>query len=137
MLAVCRGEQGFNVAMGGGLIQDVPTYLGEQVKAGKIAEDRATVIEDTGIGWGDNKKPCDTPHYRVTVDGLVHSGGNGLFRRIAPFASGLGGHAVLQDSQHATASSRMPYSSASSSIAAVCPATTAENLPPQNPNRAG
>ena len=55
MLAVCRGEQGFNVAMGGGLIQDVPTYLGEQVKAGKIAEDRATVIEDTGIGWGDNR----------------------------------------------------------------------------------
>ena len=80
MLAVCRGEQGFNVAMGGGLIQDVPTYLGEQVKAGKIAEDRATVIEDTGIGWGDNKKPCDTPHYRVTVDGLVHSGGNGYHK---------------------------------------------------------
>ena len=34
------------------------------------------------------------------VGGTVHGGGNGLFRRIAPFASGLGGHAVLQDSQH-------------------------------------
>ena len=42
MLAVCRGEQGFNIAMGGGLIQDVPTYLGEQVKAGNIAQDRVT-----------------------------------------------------------------------------------------------
>ena len=38
------------------------------------------MIEDTGIGWGDNKKPCDTPHYRVTVDGLVHSGGNGYHK---------------------------------------------------------
>ena len=80
MLAVCRGEQGFNIAMGGGLIQDVPTYLGQQVEAGKISKDRVTEIEDTGIGWGDNKKPCDTPHYRVTVDGLVHSGGNGYHK---------------------------------------------------------
>ena len=80
MLAVCRGEQGFNIAMGGGLIQDVPTYLGEQVKAGNIAEDRVTEIEDTGIGWGDDKKPCEPAHYRVTVDGLVHSGGNGYHK---------------------------------------------------------
>ena len=46
LFAVCRGEQGFNVAMGGGLIQDVPTYLGQKVKAGEIAEDRVTVLED-------------------------------------------------------------------------------------------
>ena len=26
MFMVCRGEQGFNIAMGGGLIQDIPTY---------------------------------------------------------------------------------------------------------------
>ena len=45
MLAVCRGEQGFNIAMGGGLIQDVPTYLGQQVEAGKISKDRVTEIE--------------------------------------------------------------------------------------------
>ena len=44
MLAVCRGEQGFNVAMGGKLIQDVPYYLGQQVIAGKIAPERVTKV---------------------------------------------------------------------------------------------
>ncbi len=77
MLAVCRGEQGFNIAMGGALIQDIPTYLGEKVTSGEIDASRATVIEDTGTGWGTNHKDCDTAHYRVTVDGLVHSGGTG------------------------------------------------------------
>lgn len=77
LLAVCRGEQGFNIAMGGGLIQDIPTYLGEKVLSGEIDASRATVIEDTGTGWGANHKDCETPHYRVVVDGLVHSGGTG------------------------------------------------------------
>lgn len=77
MLAVCRGEQGFNIAMGGALIQDIPTYLGAKVLSGEIDPARAAVIEDTGIGWGANKTPCDPTHYRVTVDGLVHSGGTG------------------------------------------------------------
>ncbi len=95
MLAVCRGEQGFNIAMGGGLIQDVPTYLGQQVKAGKISEDRVTVIEDTGIGWGENKKPCEPAHYRVTVDGLVHSGGKGYHKLDA----GTDGIGISKDSK--------------------------------------
>ena len=34
------------------------------------------------------------------IGGTVHGGGNGLFRRRPPPASGLGGHAVLQDIQH-------------------------------------
>ena len=89
MLAVCRGEQGFNIAMGGGLIQDVPTYLGQQVKDGKIAGDRVTEIEDTGIGWGENKKPCNPTHYRVTVDGLVHSGGKG-YHKLDAGTDGIG-----------------------------------------------
>lgn len=44
MLAVCRGEQGFNIAMGGGLIQDVPYYLGQQVIKGEISPDRVTGV---------------------------------------------------------------------------------------------
>ena len=98
MLAVCRGEQGFNVAMGGGLIQDVPTYLGQQVKAGKIDESRATVIPDDGIKtytqdangeWKVEVTPCEPAHYRVIVDDLVHSGGTG-YHKLAAGENGNG-----------------------------------------------
>ena len=86
MLCVCRGEQGLNVALGGGLIQDVPTWLGQQVKAGNIDESRVTgVLEDALTSykvnpdgsWSVEKVPCDPAlgHYRVQVDGLIHSGG--------------------------------------------------------------
>ena len=44
LLAVCRGEQGFNVAMGGKLIQDVPYYLGQQVLNGNISPARVTGV---------------------------------------------------------------------------------------------
>ena len=44
LLAVCRGEQGFNVALGGKLIQDVPYYLGQQVLKGKISPARVTGV---------------------------------------------------------------------------------------------
>ncbi len=44
LLAVCRGEQGFNVAMGGGLIQDVPYYLGQKVLNGEISPARVTGV---------------------------------------------------------------------------------------------
>ena len=44
LLAVCRGEQGFNVALGGKLIQDVPYYLGQQVLKGEISPARVTGV---------------------------------------------------------------------------------------------
>jgi gamma-glutamyl-gamma-aminobutyrate hydrolase PuuD len=99
MFAVCRGEQGFNIAMGGSLIQDVPTYLGEQVKAGKIDESRATVIEDKGIttytqnadgSYSSTTTPCEPEHYRVYVDGLIHSGGDGYHVLDAGENGGIG-----------------------------------------------
>ena len=77
LLAVCRGEQGFNISLGGGLIQDIPTYLGEKVQNGEIDASRATVLTDTGTGWGANHKDCETPHYRVVIDSIIHSGGTG------------------------------------------------------------
>ena len=81
LLAVCRGEQGFNVAMGGSLIQDVPYYLGQKVSKGEIAENRITVLEDKGYYSGENYdiyyECAPDAHLRVVVDGLVHSGGTG------------------------------------------------------------
>lgn len=72
LLAVCRGEQGFNVAMGGGLIQDVPYYLGQKVLAGEIDASRVTgVLKDTGYRkWNEatqtyDKVSCEDE--RITV----------------------------------------------------------------------
>lgn len=103
LFAVCRGEQGFNIAMGGGLIQDVPYYLGQQVLAGKINPERVTGIL-SGPSEADMEKiqaacdvyhldavpdifntpvtdtghyeGCEEGHLRVQVDGLIHSGGD-------------------------------------------------------------
>lgn len=66
MLCVCRGAQGLNIALGGALIQDIPTYLGEQVKQGLIEESRATEIPE-GCS-------CEKKHLRVQLDGIAHEG---------------------------------------------------------------
>jgi len=67
MLTVCRGTQGLNIALGGGLLQDVPTYLGSKVLDGTIPESRVSkVLSGDGCGCeGEN-------HYRVQIDGLNH-----------------------------------------------------------------
>lgn len=107
MLAVCRGMQGMNIALGGGLIQDVPCYLGQQVAAGRIDAGRVTrvlsgrlpgrteAVPDPGyvrydarcqpIGPTCNPEDgtyvegcgCAEGHLRVVVDGLVHGQGTG------------------------------------------------------------
>lgn len=107
MLCVCRGEQGFNVAMGGALIQDIPSYLAEKVLAGEIDADRVTgvvsgtlpgsdeTVKDTGYRMYDENyqevgrtydkdtetymegSDCIEGHLRVQIDGIVHSGGDG------------------------------------------------------------
>ena len=42
LMGYCRGKQGFNIAMGGGLIQDVPYHMLSEVRAGRIAQNRVT-----------------------------------------------------------------------------------------------
>ena len=97
LLAVCRGEQGLNVALGGGLIQDVPYYLGQKVQAGEIDESRVTgVLDDTGYNvWNSEtgayeKSGCaEGEHYRVQIDGLIHSGGTGYHELAAGESIGI------------------------------------------------
>ena len=101
MLAACRGHQGFNVAMGGGLVQDIPYHLAEEVNAGRIAQSRVTglssptsathreykyediidangnLIPYSGAGAAPyTTVSCDaTCRARAQVDGVIHSGG--------------------------------------------------------------
>jgi gamma-glutamyl-gamma-aminobutyrate hydrolase PuuD len=116
LFAVCRGEQGFNVAMGGALIQDVPYYLGQKVLDGEIDASRVSSVmsgtlpdnavdrngkhsaEDTGYfhlqpdGSFARATEPDCPrdnHLRVTVDGLVHSGGTG-YHKLDSGTDGIG-----------------------------------------------
>ena len=67
MLAVCRGEQGFNVAMGGKLIQDIPYYLGQKVISGEIAPERVTQVL-SGPSEADLAKIAEAN--KTTVDQL-------------------------------------------------------------------
>lgn len=67
MLTVCRGTQGLNIALGGKLLQDVPTYLGGKVLDGSISESRVSKnISEEGCGCEGEK------HLRVQLDGLNH-----------------------------------------------------------------
>lgn len=85
LFAVCRGAQGLNVALGGGLIQDVPYYLGQKVLSGEIDKSRVTeeIVDNGYWKWNPVSQDyarvasTDCDHYRVCVDGLIHSGGTG------------------------------------------------------------
>lgn len=124
LLTVCRGTQGLNVALGGALIQDIPSYLAQKVLDGEIDPSRATVIsgtlpatgasaQDTGYRMYDaatgefvktydkdtgqyvSGSGCDGEgHLRVQVDGIVHSGGTG-YHELDPGYDGIG---VAEDS---------------------------------------
>lgn len=61
MLCICRGAQGLNIALGGGLIQDVPSYLALQ----NADPNRATALPECG---------CGETHRRILVDGITHQG---------------------------------------------------------------
>ncbi|MCL1875618.1 MAG: gamma-glutamyl-gamma-aminobutyrate hydrolase family protein [Synergistaceae bacterium] len=105
-MGFCRGEQGFNVAMGGGLIQDIPYYHLQEVKAGRTAagrisgqlaattthriykyeesftrdsEGNVTLLPSSGTGAAPyTTVSCDENcSPRVYIDGIIHSGGNG------------------------------------------------------------
>ena len=58
MLCICRGAQGLNIALGGGLLQDVPSHLGQKGTGEEIPEGCT----------------CEEKHLRVQIDGIVHHG---------------------------------------------------------------
>lgn len=58
MLCVCRGAQGLNIALGGGLIRDIPSYLGA-MGAGEEIPEGCT---------------CEEKHLRVQAEDIIHHG---------------------------------------------------------------
>lgn len=125
MLCVCRGCQGLNVALGGALIQDIPSYLAEKVLNGEIDESRVTgvvsgtlpgsdeSVQDTGYRMYDEEtgeyvqtydkdtgeylegSGCEEGHLRVQIDGIIHSGGDGYHELDA----GVDGIGISTDSK--------------------------------------
>lgn len=71
---VCRGEQVLNVALGGALIQDIPSYQGIRVQNGEFDSSNVEVIKDEGLAGN----PCVPTHYRVRIDGIAHHGRHSL-----------------------------------------------------------
>ena len=62
MLCTCRSMQGLNIVLGGGLIQDIPSYLGDRVADGTTDSSRVTDVL--------SEEP-----FRVWLDGDVHIDG--------------------------------------------------------------
>ena len=75
-LWICRGVQALNVSLGGGLIQDVPTYLAQRTLRGEIPYREAEPIPDEGAPGLLKTDPkttnCVPPHYRVRAYGVTH-----------------------------------------------------------------
>ncbi len=69
MLCTCRSMQGLNIVLGGGLIQDIPSYLGSRVTDGVIDRSRVTSIL-SGESEGEDGDP-----FRVWIDNDTHIGG--------------------------------------------------------------
>ena len=77
-LWICRGEQCLNVALGGALFQDVPTYLATCAHNGGIPYEQTVPIPDDGspgLTADDPTTPCMPPHYRVLAYGVNHRKG--------------------------------------------------------------
>lgn len=64
LLCVCRGMQGLNVALGGALIQDIPTYLAEKVLDGQIDQSRVTGVLSGTLPGSDLEAGQDTGYQK-------------------------------------------------------------------------
>ena len=70
-LAICRGLQVLNVAFGGGLIQDIPTWCGAKHTAG--AEHPVAVREDSLLArlMGRTELTVNSYHHQCVADGQL------------------------------------------------------------------
>lgn len=78
-LWICRGEQTLNIALGGALIQDIPSYQGANVARGAIPASETEIIPDEGAPATYGGRPaeeCMPRHYRVSAYGTRHNSGN-------------------------------------------------------------
>ena len=72
---ICRGEQTINVALGGALIQDIPSYQGGRAMKGEIPADQTKTLPDEGAPTDYGKGPvvpCVPSHYRVVAYATPH-----------------------------------------------------------------
>ena len=78
---ICRGEQMFNVALGGALVQDIPSHQGARAMKGEIPADQTELLPDEGAPLTYGKGPvanCVPKHYRVIACGIRHGEGRHL-----------------------------------------------------------
>ena len=74
-LWICRGNQFLNVALGGALIQDIPSYQGGRAMKGEIPADQTKTLPDEGAPTDYGKGPvvpCVPSHYRVVAYATPH-----------------------------------------------------------------
>lgn len=111
---ICRGEQTLNVALGGALVQDIPSYQGDRATRGEIPREKTELIPDEGAPTRYDKGPleeCLPRHYRVVAFGIQHRGARHAVdvsessKFLAPII-GVGGSPTFLSTHHQAADAK-------------------------------